>query len=59
MLCQLTFYFTSTTVVLNHFVEGSQIQTYNLVREPHSKFNTSQLRRFFIALSLLHKILEC
>jgi len=36
MLWQLTF--TSTTVILNHFAEGSQIQTYNFVREPHQKF---------------------
>jgi len=27
--------FTSTTVVFNHFAAGSQIQTYNFVREPH------------------------
>jgi len=26
---------TSTTAVLNHFPEGSQIQTYNFVRETH------------------------
>jgi len=25
----------STAVVLNHFAEGSQIQTYNFVTEPH------------------------
>jgi len=28
-------FLTSTTVVLNHFAEGSQIQTYNFVRETH------------------------
>jgi len=28
-------FFTSTTVVHNHFAEGSQIQTYNFVRGPH------------------------
>jgi len=27
-------FFTSAAVVLNHFAEGSQIQTYNFVREP-------------------------
>ena len=27
-------FFTSTTVVLNHFAEESQIQTYNFVKEP-------------------------
>jgi len=31
----VNFFFTSTTVVLNHFAEGSQIQTYNFAREPH------------------------
>jgi len=30
-------FLTSTTAVLNHFVEGSQIQTYDFVREPHKK----------------------
>jgi len=34
-------------VVLNLFVEGSQIQAYDFVTEPHYKnFNTSQLTRF-------------
>jgi len=28
-------YCTSATVDLNHFAEGSLIQTYNFVREPH------------------------
>jgi len=31
-------FLTSTTVVLNHFAEGRQIQTYDFVREPHKKF---------------------
>jgi len=31
------FFLTSTTVVLKHFAEGSQIQTYDFVREPHKK----------------------
>jgi len=25
-------------VVLNHFIEGRQIQTYDFVREPHKDF---------------------
>jgi len=33
-------FLTSTTVVLNHFAEGNQIQTYDFVREPHYKFLT-------------------
>jgi len=39
-------FLTSTTAVLNHFAECSQIQTYDIVREPHKKFTTSQLTRF-------------
>jgi len=31
----VTFFFTSTTVVHNHFAEGSRIQTYDFVRGPH------------------------
>jgi len=31
-------FLTSTTVVLNHFAEGRQIQTYDFVREPHKNF---------------------
>ena len=31
-------FLTSATVVLNHFAEGSQIQTCNFVREPPQKF---------------------
>ena len=34
MLWQLRF-FTSATVVLNHFADGIQIKTYNFVRKPH------------------------
>jgi len=34
VLWQLRF-FTSTTVVHNHFAEGSQILTYNFVRGPN------------------------
>jgi len=30
-------FFASATVVLNHFAEESQIQTYNLVIENHTK----------------------
>jgi len=35
-----------TTVVFNHFAEGSHIQTYDFVREPPKKFATSQFTRF-------------
>jgi len=28
-------FLTSITVVLNHFAEGSQIQAYDCVSEPH------------------------
>ena len=38
-------------LVLNLFAEGSQIQTYDFVREPHENFTTSQLIHFFIALT--------
>jgi len=31
-------YNSTTVVVLNHFAEGSKIQTYDFVREPHQKF---------------------
>jgi len=31
----VTSFFTSTTVVHNHFAEGNQIQTYNFVRGRH------------------------
>ena len=31
----VNFFVTSTTVILNHFAEGNQIQTYDVVREPH------------------------
>jgi len=45
MLWQLI---SSTTMILNQFPEGSQIQTYNFVREPHENFTTSQLTRFVL-----------
>jgi len=47
-------------VVLNHFAEESQIQTYDLVRGSHKNFATSQLTCFVLLhkRSLLHKILE-
>jgi len=50
----------STTVGLNHFAEGNQIQTYDLVRKPHKKFYQQSIDTFcFIALaSLLYKILQ-
>jgi len=41
-------FLTSTTVVLNHFAEGSHIQTYDFVREPHKKITTSLLTRFVL-----------
>jgi len=44
-------FLTSATVVLNHFTEGSQIQTYDFVREPHTIFTTSIDKFSFIALS--------
>jgi len=36
----------ATTVVLNHFAEGSQIQTYHFIKEPQKNCTTSQLTRF-------------
>jgi len=45
MLWQLTFsYFYNSGS--QHFDEGSQIQTYDFVKEPHKKFTTSQLTNF-------------
>jgi len=39
-------------VVLNHFAEGSQIQIYNFVREPHKKFYHKSIDTFgFSALT--------
>jgi len=35
-------------VVLNHFAEGSQIQTYDFVREPHKKFYHKSVDTFCI-----------
>jgi len=43
---------TTTTAVLNHFAEGSQIQTYDFVREPHKKSDHKSMDTFwFIALT--------
>jgi len=43
-------FLSSTTVVLNHFAEENQIQTYNLVREPHKKFYHKSIEKIcFIA----------
>jgi len=42
-------FFTSTTVVLNHFAEESQMQTTILLQSRTKNSNTSQLARFFIA----------
>jgi len=33
-------FLTSATEVLNHFAEGSQIQTYDFVGESHLSFST-------------------
>jgi len=33
----VNFFLTSTTVVLNQFAQGSQIQTYDFVGEPHQR----------------------
>jgi len=41
-------FLTFTTVVLNDFVEESQIQTYGFFREPHKKITTSKLTRFVL-----------
>jgi len=41
-------FLTSTTVVLNHFAEGSRIQTYDFVGEPHKKITTSQSTCFVL-----------
>ena len=40
-------FLTSTTVVLNHFAEGSHIQTYDFVREPHKKNYHKSIDTFF------------
>jgi len=45
-------FITSTTVVLNHFAEGSQIQIYNFVGEPHKKILPKSVHTFcFIAVT--------
>jgi len=38
LLWELTFFLLLKKMVLNHFAEGSQIQIYDFVREPHKKF---------------------
>jgi len=46
----LNVFLTSATVVLNHFAEENQIQTYDLAREPHKKFYHKSIEKFcFIA----------
>jgi len=51
----VNFFLTSTTVILDRFAEGSQIQTYEFLE----RFATRQLTRFvLLQRSLLHKILE-
>jgi len=45
-------FLTSTAVVLNHFAEEGQIQTYDFVREPHKKnYHKSIDTLCFIALT--------
>ena len=44
-------FLTFTTVVLNHFAEGSQIQAYNFVREPQKIYHKSIDTFCFIALT--------
>jgi len=45
-------FLTSTTVVLNHFAEDSQMQTYDVVREAHKKIYHKSIDIFcFIALT--------
>jgi len=45
-------FLTSTTVVLNHFVEGSQIQTYEFLESRTKKFYHKTIHTFcFIALT--------
>jgi len=39
-------FLTSTTVVLNRFIEGSQIQTYEFVESHAKNYTTRQLTRF-------------
>ena len=58
-------FLTSTTVVFNHFAEGSQIQTYDFVRKPHKQIllQANWHVLFYCTIdmfcfSLLHKILE-
>jgi len=41
-------FLTSTTAVLNHFAEGSQIQTYRFLESRTKKFTTRQLTRFVL-----------
>jgi len=45
-------FLTSTTMVLKHFAEGSQIQIYDFVREPHKQIYHKSMDTFcFIALT--------
>jgi len=41
-------FLTSTTVVLNHFAEGSQIQTYEFLERRTKNFTTRQLTHFVL-----------
>jgi len=47
---------TSTTAVLNHFAEGSQIQTYEFVESRTKNFTTRQLTRFVLLQVCYKKI---
>jgi len=56
----VTVFIASATVVLKHFAERSQIQTFDFVGEMYKKFYHKSIDIFcFIALAnLLHKLLE-
>jgi len=41
-------FLTSTTVVLNQFAEGSQIQSYKFLESRTKNFTTRQLIRFVL-----------
>jgi len=59
-ICFLSWTIPFSTVVLNLFTEGLQIQTYNFVRESHYR-NLTQVNWLFCFITergLLHKISE-
>jgi len=53
-------FLTSATVVLNHFAEGGQIQTYEFLESRTKIITTRQLTHFVLLYyrCLLHQILE-